>query len=516
MLVSEQTKYNCALYCRLSKDDDLQGESNSITNQKEILTQYTKENNLNIYDVYIDDGYSGTNFERPDFKRMIQDIKDKKVNMVIVKDSSRLGRDYIGFGEYVEKIFPENQVRLVSILDNYDSAIDNGVADTLPFRAVINDLYAKDISKKVKVSKHKNAVNGLFNGNRTPYGYKRSENDRHKLVIDEECAKNVRRIFDLYLEGTALNQIAYTFNDEHIPTPSQISGTGRNVCTIWKPSSIKHILKNEVYIGNMVQEKCKRINYKLKKRIKNDKNDWIRVENTHEPIIDKEKFYAVQDILASKSETRVKSRNLLLKGLVVCSDCGKKMGITTHSSDTVYMRCHTYAILPKQRLCTPHNINYQKLENAVIKEIQNICKKYLDKKKMKQIIDIKYEELEKSQEISKQKSLLAKSIEVLDFQIEKLYEDKLNGIINNTDFSRMYDKKVKEREENQNKLKELNEIKFEKQTIDYEKVMNDFLEKDNITAYMLNSLIEKIEVDNNKQATIYYKFSDLNKLSKVS
>ena len=516
MLVSNETKYNCALYCRLSKDDDLQGESNSITNQKEILTQYAKENNLNIYDVYIDDGYSGTNFERPDFKRMIQDIKDKKVNMVIVKDSSRLGRDYIGFGEYVEKIFPENQVRLVSILDNYDSAIDNGVADTLPFRAVINDLYAKDISKKVKVSKHKNAVNGLFNGNRTPYGYKRSENDRHKLVIDEECAKNVRRIFDLYLEGTALNQIAYTFNDEHIPTPSQISGTGRNVCTIWKPSSIKHILKNEVYIGNMVQEKCKRINYKLKKRIKNDKNDWIRVENTHEPIIDKEKFYAVQDILASKSETRVKSRNLLLKGLVVCSDCGKKMGITTHSSDTVYMRCHTYAILPKQRLCTPHNINYQKLENAVIKEIQNICKKYLDKKKMKQIIDIKYEELEKSQEISKQKSLLAKSIEVLDFQIEKLYEDKLNGIINNTDFSRMYDKKVKEREENQNKLKELNEIKFEKQTIDYEKVMNDFLEKDNITAYMLNSLIEKIEVDNNKQATIYYKFSDLNKLSKVS
>lgn len=516
MLVSNETKYNCALYCRLSKDDDLQGESNSITNQKEILTQYAKENNLNIYDVYIDDGYSGTNFERPDFKRMIQDIKDKKVNMVIVKDSSRLGRDYIGFGEYVEKIFPENQVRLVSILDNYDSAIDNGVADTLPFRAVINDLYAKDISKKVKASKHKNAVNGLFNGNRTPYGYKRSENDKHKLVIDEECAKNVRRIFDLYLEGIALSQISYTFNDEHIPTPSQISGTGRNVCTIWKPSSIKHILKNEVYIGNMVQEKCKRINYKLKKRIKNDKNDWIRVENTHEPIIDKEKFYAVQDILASKSETRVKSRNLLLKGLVVCSDCGKKMGITTHSSDTVYMRCHTYAILPKQRLCTPHNINYQKLENAVISEIQNICQQYLDRKKMKQIIDTEYEEQEKSQEISKQRNQLTKAIEVLDFQIEKLYEDKLNGIINNNDFSRMYDKKVKEREESQNKLKELNEIKFEKQTIDYEKIMNEFLEKDNITAYMLNSLIEKIEVDNNKQATIYYKFSDLNKLSKVS
>ena len=516
MLVSNTREYNCALYCRVSKDDDLLGESNSITNQKEILKQYAKENNLNIYDIYIDDGYSGTNFERPDFKRMIQDIKDKKVNIVIVKDTSRLGRDYIGFGEYVEKIFPEHQVRLISILDNYDSAIDNGVADTLPFRAVINDLYAKDISKKVKASKHRNAVNGAFNGNRTPYGYKRSENDRHKLVIDEKYAKNVRRIFDLYLEGTALNQIAYTLNDENVPTPSQVSGIGSNVCTIWKPSSIKHILKNEVYIGNMVQEKCKRINYKLKKRIKNDKSEWVRVENTHEPIIEKEKFYAVQDILASKSETRVKSRNLLLKGLVVCSDCGKKMGITTHSSDTVYMRCHTYAILPKQRLCTPHNINYQKLENAVINEVQKICKEYFDKKKMKQIIDSKLEKQESEQEISTQKSLLAKSIEVLDFQIEKLYEDKLNGLINNDDFSRMYNKKVQERETAQNKLKELNDIKFEKQTIDYEKIINDFLNKDNVTAYMINSLIEKIEVDNNKQVTICYKFSDLNKLSKVS
>lgn len=196
MLVSNQEKYNCALYCRLSKDDDLQGESNSITNQKEILKQYAKENNLNIFDIYIDDGYSGTNFERPDFKRMIQDIKDKKVNMVIVKDSSRLGRDYIGFGEYVEKFFLQNQVRLISILDNYDSAIDNGVADTLPFRAVTNDLYSKDICKKVKVSKHKNTVNGLFNGNRPPYGYKISPDDRHKFVIDEQNAKNVVRLFD--------------------------------------------------------------------------------------------------------------------------------------------------------------------------------------------------------------------------------------------------------------------------------------------------------------------------------
>ena len=144
MLVSNTKVYNCALYCRLSRDDELQGESNSITNQKEILKQYAKENNLNIYDIYVDDGISGTTFNRPDFKRMIKDIEDKKVNMVIVKDTSRLGRDYIGFGEYIEKYFPEHQVRFVSITDNYDSEIDNGIADTLPFRAVLNDLYARD------------------------------------------------------------------------------------------------------------------------------------------------------------------------------------------------------------------------------------------------------------------------------------------------------------------------------------------------------------------------------------
>ena len=507
-------KYNAAIYLRISKED--REINNSIDIQKEITTKYAKEHNYNITKEYIDNGYSGMLSSRPALNNLMIDIIRNKINMVIVKDMSRLTRDKNLTSYYTDIFFPDNNVRLISITEYIDTGERYEIDDVVALRGIVNQSYLEDISRKIKAVKRNFKEHGEFIEASVAYGYKKDKLDKHKLVIDEECSKNVRRIFDLYLEGTALSQISCTFNDEHIPTPSQISGTGRNVCTIWKPSSIKHILKNEVYIGNMVQEKCKRINYKLKKRIKNDKSEWIRVENTHDPIIDKEKFYAVQDILASKSETRVKSRNLLLKGLVVCSDCGKKMGITTHSSDTIYMRCHTYAILPKQKLCTPHNINYQKLENAVISEIQNICHQYLDKKKMKQIIDTKYEELEKSQEISKQKSLLAKSIEVLDFQIEKLYEDKLNGLINNNDFSRMYYKKVKEREESQNKLKELNEIKFEKQTIDYEKVMNEFLEKDNITAYMLNSLIEKIEVDNNKQATIYYKFSDLNKLSKVS
>lgn len=267
MLVSNTKVYNCALYCRLSRDDELQGESNSITNQKEILKQYAKENNLNIYDIYVDDGISGTTFDRPDFNRMIKDIENQKVNMVIVKDTSRLGRDYISFGEYIEKYFPEHQVRFVSIIDNYDSEIDNGIADTLPFRAVLNDLYARDTSKKVKATKHRNAINGLFNGKFAPYGYMKSPENCHKLIINEEYAKNVRRIYDLYLEGKSSIQIAYIFNDEHIPTPSQTMGQEYRLSLLWKTDTIRRILKNEMYIGNMVQGKQTQINYKLKKPV---------------------------------------------------------------------------------------------------------------------------------------------------------------------------------------------------------------------------------------------------------
>lgn len=518
MLVSNTKVYNCALYCRLSRDDELQGESNSITNQKEILKQYAKENNLNIYDIYIDDGISGTTFDRPDFNRMIKDIEDKKINMVIVKDTSRLGRDYIGFGEYIEKYFPEHQVRFVSITDNYDSEIDNGIADTLPFRAVLNDLYARDTSKKIKAIKHKNAISGLFNGKFAPYGYMKSPENCHKLIINEEYAPNVRRIFDLYLEGKSSIQIAYIFNEEHIPTPSQTMGQEYRLSSLWKTDTIRRILKNEMYIGNMVQGKQTQINYKLKKPVRNKKEDWIIVPNTHEPIVDKEKFYAVQELLKSRTRTRTKTLNLKLKGLLYCKECGKKLGAgTSHYKNgkwnQIYLHCCTYQSLPNLKLCTPHCMNYTKLENAVIEEVQNICRIYLDEKKCKQIIDDNNNNVQNEIELNKEKSNLAKAIEVLDFQIEKLYEDKLKGLINDNDFSRMYEKKVNERDSKNKKLEELNTVKFERNVIDYEKIIQDFLKKENVTAYMLNSLIEKIEVDKNKQVTIYYKFADLNTLS---
>ena len=482
MLVSPE-KYNCALYCRLSNEDELDGESNSIKNQRDILEKYAKENNLNVYGVYIDDGFSGTNFDRPDFQRMIKDIENKKVNMVIVKDTSRLGRDYIEFGNYIERIFPQNQIRVVCILENYDSEIDNGVADTLPFRAVMNDMYAKETSKKIKATKRKNAEQGLFMGRYAPFGYDKDPENKHKLIINEECAKIVRKIFDLFLAGNSALQITYIL-----------------------------ILQNEIYIGNMVQCKKRKINYKLKKSIDLPKEEWVIVENTHEPIIEKEKFYAVQEIMKSRESTRKKTLDLLLRGLVVCKECGKKMSTTVDSrgNHTRYLRCSSYASAPKLHICTPHIMNYNKLENAIISEIQNICKQYLDKNKIKEIVDIQNREIELELSNKKDKEKTIREIKALEVQIDNIYEDKLKKVISEVDFARMYNKKIAERDKKKEYLKELENTIFDKKIVDYEKIMAKFLNKDNITSYMLTALIEKIKIDNDKNVTIYYKFSPLN------
>ena len=510
MLVSPE-KYNCALYCRLSNEDELDGESNSIKNQRDILERYAKENNLNVYGVYIDDGFSGTNFDRPDFQRMIKDIENKKVNMVIVKDTSRLGRDYIEFGNYIERIFPQNQIRVVCILENYDSEIDNGVADTLPFRAVMNDMYAKETSKKIKATKRKNAEQGLFMGRYAPFGYDKDPNDKHKLIINEECAKIVRKIFDLYLAGNSALQITYILEEEKIPTPSQMMKMDKQ-STRWYREVICRILQNEIYIGNMVQCKKRKINYKLKKSIDLPKEEWVIVENTHEPIIDKEKFYAVQETMKSRESTRKKTLDLLLRGLVVCKECGKKMSTTVDSrgNHTRYLRCSSYASAPKLHICTPHIMNYNKLENAIISEVQNICKQYLDKNKIKKIVDIQNREVELELSNKKDKEKTIREIKALEVQIDNIYEDKLKKVISEVDFARMYNKKIAERDKKQEHLKELENATFDKKIVDYEKIMAEFLNKDNITSYMLTSLIEKIEIDNDKNVTIYYKFSPLN------
>ena len=279
MKLAFDRKYKVALYIRLSREDGDKeegdkSESESITNQRSLLRGFVEESGLEVAEEYIDDGCSGTNFERPAFKKMIADIEKRKIDMVITKDLSRLGRDYIDTGNYIEKFFPLNRVRYIALLDNVDTFLDNSSSnDIVPFKAVINDMYVKDLSKKVKSAMTSKKEKGLFLGTYAPYGYNKDPLDKNRLVINEEEAKIVRKIFKLYLEGNGPKTVARLLTEEKIPTPSESKKMTRSsLYGKWCSRQLKDMLKNQVYIGNLVQNKMRKLNYKSKKLIRTDKN----------------------------------------------------------------------------------------------------------------------------------------------------------------------------------------------------------------------------------------------------
>ena len=296
LLESLNKIYSVGLYIRLSREDDDKTEmSESITNQKSLLLQYVKENNLRVYDIYIDDGYSGTNFDRPDFNRLLNDIELGKINMVITKDMSRLGRDYIGTGNLIEKYFPEHNVRYIAVTDNIDTFLDSSNNDIAPFKAIMNDMYAKDISKKIKSSLKAKMKEGKWVGGRCPFGYNQDKNDKNHLVINKEQADIVKRIFNMCLEGLSFYKIAKKLTNEKVKTPAEYYNfEWKSHYNLrygeWHSKTIRDILTNRMYIGDLVQNKRSKVNYKVKKIVKNNTNDYIIVENTHEAIIDREIF----------------------------------------------------------------------------------------------------------------------------------------------------------------------------------------------------------------------------------
>ena len=324
--ISNPMDYHAALYIRLSKEDESEGPSESVNNQQSLLNEFVQQHRLSVYDTYIDDGWSGTNFDRPNFQRMIADIEARKVNMVITKDLSRLGRDYILTGHYMERYFPEHRVRYISLLDGIDTGVDSTANDITPFRAIMNDMYAKDISKKISSVKHDKQRKGLFIGGKPVFGYKMHPTEKNKIVIDEDAAPMVRRIFGMALEGISCRQIAARLNAEGIPTPATYAGlTVANpgpYTGLWSSERISDMLQNETYVGSMVQGRTRKINYKSKKCIKQDRRDWVVVEGTHEPIIDRETFDKVRALVDSRRHTRSRTYDFLLKGLIFCHECG--------------------------------------------------------------------------------------------------------------------------------------------------------------------------------------------------
>lgn len=371
-------KYKVAAYIRLSQDDKYT-ESDSINNQKNIIKDYINDNDdMELIDYYIDNGYSGTTFNRPSFATMCFDIVKKKINCVIVKDMSRFGRDYGWIKVYLGETFPEHNIRFISVNDKLDSLKDENYTDSLEFAllSITYEHYAIDISKKVKAVKHMQQENGDFIGVSAPYGYLKNPNDCHKFIIDEYAADIVKRIFDMTLECKSKNEIADILNKENILTPSKYKNEVIKVTsnkTIksdkWNNHIINEILKNETYIGTLIQGKNRKQNRKLKKMVKTDQVDWKICKNHHEPIIDLEKFETVQKIL--KFSEIVQDENEFLISKLVCGKCNSEC-YRRKAKGVFYYWCKSSF---RKTGCNLKSYRKDMLETMVLKDINDKYKK---------------------------------------------------------------------------------------------------------------------------------------------
>ena len=511
--------YLVGLYIRLSREDeDKTHESESISNQKSLLLQYTKENNLKVYDMYIDDGYSGTNFNRPNFNRLIKDIELGKINMVITKDMSRLGRDYIGTGNLIEKYFPEHNVRYIAITDNIDTFLDSSNNDIAPFKAIMNDMYAKDISKKIKSSLKSKQKEGKWVGSKTPFGYIKDPNNKNHLIIEEEQAHIVKRIYNMCLDGLSFYKISKELTNEGIKTPAQYyeyKWRSNYNCKygMWHSKTIYDILTNRIYTGDTVQNKRTKVNYKIKKIIKNKPSQYIVVENTHEAIIDKEMFYEVQKRIPKNVGRSEKKETHLLDGLLYCGDCGHRISIGPRrkKDNRCYTICNYYRTYIKQKLCTAHSNNYDDLEELILKLLKINCLKYIDSKKIKKNTLNKFKNKEN---INNQKEIkiIKQSINQLTKNLDTIYLDKINKVINQKQFIRIKDKLEKEIQIKQKKLDTLIKIDIiNKNNNSKDKTINEyinnFITMNNISRELIVNLIEKIEIYKDKRINIVLTFN---------
>ena len=508
--IANSSFYKVALYIRLSKEDDKKGESESISNQRSILTRFCQENHLHIIAEYIDDGISGTTFQRPSFQKMLKDIENNKINMVITKDLSRLGRDYIGTGHFLEKYFPEKHVRYISLLDGIDTGIESISNDITPFKSILNDMYAKDISNKIKSVKHNKQELGLFIGRKAPFGYLLKKEFPNKLFIDIEAKPIIERIFQEACSGKSCRAIATDLTLDKIPTPSQYAMAHGNKVTkvsyAWTDSRIREILLNEVYIGNMVQGRMKKINYKSKQNIRLPKEEWKIIPNTHEAMIDPKTFSKANEMLELRKKTRIKSHDYLLKGFVYCHECGKKLNCTSKKG-VYYFRCSTYVTYTKLRYCSSHFTKMEYVENSVLSKLIEIITSIDTKEKM---IEITKQLLKKKQEsriLSSPLEEYKQKLSSLLLEIDTMYHDKLQHILSQEDFIRIYKQKVVKKkllQEKINHLLSLPSIPSEHESI--EELIQKFYSSFAICRETLADLIQRIEIDQDKNIYLYLKF----------
>ncbi len=490
--------FKAAVYTRISVAESKDNQdSTSIINQKSMINDYCEKNNIEIYDYYIDDGYSGGNFNRPAFMRMLNDIKNGLVNLVITKDISRLGRDFVGTSNYIYKVFPENNVRYIAILDQYDSYKPSVSDDIIPFKTVLNDMYLKDISTKIKSSRHELMRKGYFMGSTVPFGYKRSDKDSRILEIDTTASLIVKKIFMMRDAGISANAIARTLNREGVYTPNVYNNRGSLTDTIWTSSTINYILKNPVYLGKLIQRKYERVNLKTKKKRILKSDDWIKVSNNHDAIIDESVFERVNQ---KKISYRFKRYDYLLKGLVKCFDCKKNMIVRRTPSGVIYC-CSTYAKYGS-KLCSMHYFREDKLNEYIKKSINELLEKLDIKSILLRVVDnIKNDKYLNNSLVS-----IKKSIQDENKVLVSLYKDKVNKVLSENDYLMI--KESIERElnlKNERYARILNNFNLLKRNLLL--IYRDFLSLNEKYFYM--SLIDSINIKENKDIEIYYRFRSL-------
>ena len=512
--IKNNKKYNyggdvTALYCRLSKDDEQIGDSNSIVHQKEILAKYAKEHGFTNIEFYVDDGFSGTNFNRPDFQRMMADAEEGKISTVIVKDMSRFGRDYIMVGYYTEIYFSNLDIRFIAINDNVDSNIQTE-NDLTPFKNVFNEWYARDTSKKIRAVFKAKGNSGKHLTTNPPFGYKKDPNDKDKWIIDDEAAATVRRIFQMYVDGYRISEIGHKLTEEKVETPI-LYYMNRGIKTnarseypeIWDLMSIKYILSQTAYAGHTVNFQTAVKSYKTKKQIRLPKEDWIIYRNTQEPIIDEKTFETVQQMRKVKRARTKYNEPNMFSGLLYCADCGNHLTIqrVARNRKMDNFSCATYR-KKKKGLCSCHRILVSDLETIVKEDLQKVCEYVFlhEKEFTDEYLSGSKKETAKFQSKTKAElKRLSERQEEIGKIIRKLYEDNVNGRITDERFDFLAKSYEDEGNDLKTKIQELknalaSSVQEEEKLSKFLKVVKSYTKIEELTPEILNSFIEKIYI----------------------
>ncbi len=533
--------YRVGLYLRLSKDDDIrERESSSISHQREMLTSYCEKKGWSIEKEYVDDGFSGLNMRRPSLQRLLKDVEDGKINLVITKDYSRLGRDRLEVERLREDFFPRNDCRYIAVNDNIDTIKDD---DYAPFKAIFNEHYSKDIAKKVHTAYLSQARKGRFTGCVAPFGYKKDPEDNTHLVIDEETAPYVRDIFDMAMDGHGVGYIKRRLEQNKVPCPTWWNRERgiRNHYTkyelddpengkyVWDDTVLTDMLINPVYYGAVSSQK-KRYKFKLGVLGEKAPEDWIVVENMHEPIVDQDTFDVVQEKIKSRKCSRGDGSTSLFAGLIKCGECGKALTIrkTNAKNPIDIYSCKTYNHHGKNH-CTQHRVEYDTLYDIVLNEIRDIAQKTLDADEVAEDIQKSCEADRLAERESIQRQLLKSRdrLDMLERLVSKLYDDLLSEKITEKNFDTMMARTTKEQNELATKIEE-----YEKYLADNEaynssynkwvEFVGDYVDIKELDADTLNQLVKKIVVHEdieddgtrNISVEIHYNFKPVNEPQK--